>query len=381
MSIITHDNDEITTISNEINQSDLSHESNPSNEPANTNDTEPIKVTTPTNKHNLYEPILDKANKRFSTYPLSKQYMSIWNAFKLQQSLLWKAEDIDFSKDLQTFNQLNENEKRFIILVLAFFANSDGIVNFNLSERFLQEIQILEITYAYQFQIFMENIHSETYSMMLDTLVKDPNELAHYLNAINTIDSIKSMATWAFKWIDSDKSFAHRLIAFAIVEGIFFSGAFAAIFWIKKYKGNNIMPGLIQSNEYIARDEGLHCEFACLVYKYVNNKLSTHQINKIMREAVAISQQFMIDALPVRLIGMNQDFMNDYIEYTADRLLQMLGYQKIYKKSNPFEFMNTIGISGKSNFHEHRPTDYVDANIMSTTKDDDNYGDDLDFDE
>lgn len=330
---------------------------------------------------NTYEPLLDPKKKRFSTFPLDKQFEPIWKEYKYQQGLLWKAEDIDFSKDYESFLTLNKDEQIFITMVLAFFANSDGIVNFNLSERFTREIQILEVLTAYQFQIFMENIHSETYSLMLFNIVKNPDELNHYLNAIHTIESIKDMADWAFKWIDSDKSLAHRIVAFSIVEGIFFSGAFAAIFWIKKYKGNNIMPGLIQSNEYIARDEGRHCEFAFLLYRnYINKKLLTHQINKIMKEAVSIAQKFMLDTLPVRLIGMNQDLMNDYIEYVADRHLENLGYQKIYNKNNPFDFMNIIGINNKTNFFEHRPTEYTDANIASSSRHDDFGGDFSDSD-
>ncbi|ARF10219.1 ribonucleoside diphosphate reductase beta subunit [Hokovirus HKV1] len=325
-----------------------------------------------------YEPLLDPKKRRFSTFPLDKDFDLIWKEYKYQVGLIWKAEDIDFSKDYESYMTLNENEQRFIILVLAFFANQDGVVTFNLSERFTREIQILEVLTTYQFQVFMENIHSETYSLMLHNIEKDDKKLKHYLNAITTIPTIKAMSDWTFKWIESDKSFAHRIVAFSIVEGIFFSGAFAAIFWLKKCKGNNVMPGLIQSNEYIARDEGRHCEFAFLLYRnHVNNKLTTKQINKIMREAVAISQNFMTDALPVRLLGMNQELMNDYIEYVADRHLQMLGYPKIYNKTNPFEFMNTIGISNKSNFFEHRPTDYTDANIASETKHEDTFGEDF----
>lgn len=317
-------------------------------------------------KPQLYEPLLDPKNKKFTAFPIT--YQPIWKLYKQQVAAKWFAEEIDFSKDYYDFLTLNSDEQHFIKMVLAFFANSDGIVNFNLSERFTKEIQVTEAIFAYQWQIMMENIHSETYSLMLENIIKDVGEKAKLFDAIHTVPSIKSMADWTFKWIESDKSFAHRLVAFAIVEGVFFSGAFASIFWIKIYKGNNIMPGLLKSNELIARDEGMHCEFACLLYKYVINKLTDKQIGKIMREAVVIAQGFMQDALPIRLIGMNQDFMNDYIEYIGDRLLMMLGHGKIYNKKNPLEFMDTIAFANKGDFFVFRNTEYQDPHINNETK-------------
>lgn len=313
-----------------------------------------------------YEPLLDPKNKKFTAFPIA--HIPIWKLYKQQVAAKWFAEEIDFSRDYYDFLTLNNDEQHFIKMILAFFANADGIVNFNLSERFTKEIQVTEAIFAYQWQIMMENIHSETYSLMLENIVKDVDEKNKLFNAINTVPSIKAMADWSFKWIDSDKSLAHRLVAFAIVEGVFFSGAFASIFWIKIYKGDNIMPGLLKSNELIARDEGMHCEFACVLYQYIINKLTDKQIGKIMREAVIISQTFMQDALPIRLIGINQNYMNDYIEYIGDRLLVMLGYNKIYNKSNPLEFMDTIGIANKNNFFEGRTTEYQDSNIHNSTK-------------
>lgn len=312
-----------------------------------------------------YELLLDPAKRRFTAYPI--EFPDIWDMYKVQQAAFWVATEIDFSKDYDDFcTKFSSGEQHFIKMIIAFFANSDGIVNWNLSERFTKDIQITEAIFAYQFQIMMENIHSEVYSLMLENIIKDPKEKDMMFNAIHTIPSIKAMADWAFKWIESDKSFAHRLIAFAIVEGVFFSGAFASIFWIKSHK-QNAMPGLTKSNEFIARDEGMHCEFACELYKYIENKLSSKQINKIMDEAVKISQTFMRDALPVRLIAMNQTYMDDYLEYVADRLLQMLSYKKLYNKANPFEFMAKIGLANKDDFFVHRPNNYQECTINNTT--------------
>jgi len=317
------------------------------------------------NKSAEYELLLDPSKKRFTAYPID--FSDIWNMYKVQQAAFWVATEIDFSKDYDDFcTKFSSGEQHFIKMIIAFFANSDGIVNWNLSERFTKDIQVTEAIFAYQFQIMMENIHSEVYSLMLENIIKDPKEKDMMFNAIHTIPSIKAMADWAFKWIESDKSFAHRLVAFAIVEGVFFSGAFASIFWIKSHK-QNAMPGLTKSNEFIARDEGMHCEFACELYKYIENKLSSKQIYKIIDEAVKISQTFMQDALPVRLIAMNQTYMDDYIEYVADRLLQMLNYKKLYNKANPFEFMAKIGLANKDDFFVHRPNNYQESTINNTT--------------
>jgi ribonucleoside-diphosphate reductase subunit M2 len=316
----------------------------------------------------LEEPILNPTARKFTAFPIN--YKNIWDLYKKQQACFWKAEEIDFVDDYDDFLTLNKDEQHFIEMILAFFAASDGIVNFNLSERFLREVKISEAQTAYSFQMMMENIHSETYSLMLDNIVRDPKRRNFLFRAIETVPAVKKMADWAFKWINSSKSFAHRVVAFAVVEGVFFSGMFAAIFWLKKYKniGKEFMNGLTKSNKFISRDERLHCEFACEIYKLLKYKLPAQEINEIIIEAVKISQNFMTDALPVRLIGMNCEQMKDYIAYIGDRLLGMLGYKKIFKKKNPFGFMKTIGLSNKTNFHEGRPDEYQDAHVMNIGK-------------
>ena len=308
------------------------------------------------------EPILDPKNLRFTIQPI--QYEETWKLYKQQQNCYWKAEEIDFSKDADDFEKLSSDEKHFVEMVLAFFAASDGIVNFNLRERFLKDIQIIEAQTAYGWQMMQEAIHSESYSQMLTNIVKDSERRNYLFNAIKTVKSVKMMADWAFKWIQSPKSFAYRVIAFAVIEGIFFSGAFAAIFWLKKYrsKGEHFMNGLIKSNEFIARDEGLHCMFGVHMYSLLKHKLAKKEVNAIFREAVEISKEFTNDAIPCKLIGMNNDLMAQYIEYIADRLLVLLKYPKIYHSTNPFEFMETIGLGKKANFFEHRPTEYQSAN-------------------
>jgi len=253
-------------------------------------------------------------------------------------------------------------------MILAFFAASDGIVNFNLGQRFIKEVQVMEVEILYTFQMMMENVHGETYSLMLDNLITDKREKDMLFQAIETIPTVKKMADWAFKWVDSSESFSHRLVAFAIVEGVFFSGAFASIFWFKKYKnkGKMFLKGLTKSNEFIARDEGLHTDTACYLYKnHINNKLTQEQVYDIIEEAILISQEFMNDSLRVDLLGMSSTSMNNYIEYIGDRLLLSLGYSKKYNKENPFKFMETIGLFGKTNFFEMRPTEYQDAHIMN----------------
>lgn len=313
----------------------------------------------------LNEPILNPKNQKFTAFPL--KYMKIWKLYKQQEASFWKAEEINFSKDYEDFMTLDDNEKYFIEMILAFFAASDGIVNFNLNERFSREVKITEAQFAYQFQMMMENIHSETYSLMLDNIVKDKERKDFLFNAVQNVPSVKLMADWAFKWINSSKSFAHRLVAFAIVEGIFFSGAFASIFWLKKYKnyGRTFMNGLVMSNKFISRDERLHYEFACELYKLLENKLDRCDVVEILKEAIIISQNFMRDALPIRLIGMNNEMMDDHIEYMGDRLLNMLGHSKYYNKKNPFDFLDTIHLPDKTNFHEKRPHEYQDSYIMN----------------
>ena len=321
-----------------------------------------------------YEPILDPKNHKFTALPIT--YQNIWHMYKEQVACFWKAEEIDFSNDYSDFLTLSKDEQYFIEMILAFFAASDGIVNFNLGERFTREIQITEAQFAYQFQMAMENVHSETYSLMLENIVKDQVRKNHLFSAIDTVPAVKMMADWALKWIDSSDSFAHRVAAFVMVEGIFFSGAFAAIFWLKKYKNKErsqsksapFMNGLVTSNKFIARDEGMHLSFGCELYKLLNHKLAREEMNTIMVEAVGISKNFMTEAIPVRLIGMGSESMCDYIEYVGDRILSMLGYKKIFNKTNPFKFMETIGLDDKTNFFELRPHEYQDAHIMNKSK-------------
>ena len=307
------------------------------------------------------EPLTDKSNEKFSLYPI--KYHNLWTHYKKQQSAFWKAEEIDFSQDYKDWETLDSDKQYVIKMILAFFANTDGIVNLNISSKLMDQITINEAKYTYQFQMAMENVHSETYSIMLDNLIKDPKEKNYLLNAIKTIPSIKIISDWALKWIESDVSIAHRIVAFACVEAIFFSGAFATIYWLKKYVGggNMFMGGLIKSNEFISRDEGLHADFACELYKMLINKLSEKEIYKIISESVEIAKNFNNDSIKCKLIGLNADLMNQYVEYVADRLVVSLGYSKIYKVTNPFSFMDTIGMMQKTNFHESKPTEYQSA--------------------
>jgi ribonucleoside-diphosphate reductase beta chain len=307
------------------------------------------------------EPILQENNNRFVLFPI--QHDDIWSFYKRSEASFWTAEEIDLSPDLIDWeNKLNDDEKHFIKHVLAFFAASDGIVNENLAENFLAEVQYTEAKFFYGFQIAMENVHSETYSLLIDTYIKDSAEKKHLFNAIDTLDCVKKKADWALKWIDKG-SYAERLIAFAAVEGIFFSGSFCSIFWLKK---RGLMPGLTFSNELISRDEGLHCDFACLLYtKHLKNMLPKEQVTEIIKDAVEIEKEFVTDALPVRLIGMNSDLMTQYIEFVADRLLVELGNEKIYNATNPFGFMEMISIQGKTNFFEKRVGEYQKAGVLS----------------
>ncbi|MCH1479028.1 MAG: ribonucleoside-diphosphate reductase small subunit [Crocinitomicaceae bacterium] len=307
------------------------------------------------------EPILQENNNRFVLFPI--QHDDIWSFYKRSEASFWTAEEIDLSPDLIDWeNKLNDDEKHFIKHVLAFFAASDGIVNENLAENFLAEVQYTEAKFFYGFQIAMENVHSETYSLLIDTYIKDSAEKKHLFNAIDTLDCVKKKADWALRWIDKG-SYAERLIAFAAVEGIFFSGSFCSIFWLKK---RGLMPGLTFSNELISRDEGLHCDFACLLYtKHLKNMLPKEQVTEIIKDAVEIEKEFVTDALPVRLIGMNSDLMTQYIEFVADRLLVELGNEKIYNATNPFGFMEMISIQGKTNFFEKRVGEYQKAGVLS----------------
>ncbi|KAM0677789.1 Ribonucleoside-diphosphate reductase subunit M2 B [Binucleata daphniae] len=299
------------------------------------------------------EILLQETDSRFVLFPI--KYNEIWNMYKKAQSCFWTAEEVDLSKDKTDWLSLNNDEQYFIKHVLAFFAASDGIVNENLLERFAKEVQVPEARCFYGFQIAIENVHSEMYSLLIETYISESAEKHRLFNAMNTIPCIELKAKWALKWISDDKShFAKRVLAFACVEGIFFSGSFAAIFWLKK---RNLMPGLTFSNELISRDEGQHCEFACLIYNMCVNKCD-EDIEHIVREAVLIEQQFLSESLPVKLIGMNCELMCTYIEYVADQLCVMLNHPKIYKVANPFDFMENISLRGKTNFFEKRVSEY-----------------------
>ena len=302
----------------------------------------------------MKEHILQENKDRFVMFPL--KYHDIWDMYKQAEMSFWTAEEIDLAQDLTDWNEkLNDNEKHFIKMVLAFFAASDGIVNENLAENFLKEVQYPEAKSFYGFQIAMENVHSETYSLLIDTYIKDSVEKDRLFHAIDNFPSIKEKADWALKWIASE-SFDERLIAFAAVEGIFFSGSFCSIFWLKK---RGLMPGLSFSNELISRDEGLHCQFACLLHnRYIKDKVSEERIKEIICSAVDIERTFITESLPVSLIGMNSKLMEQYIEFTADFWLQALGCQKVYNVENPFDFMDMISLQGKTNFFEKRVAEY-----------------------
>ncbi|MES2517923.1 MAG: ribonucleoside-diphosphate reductase small subunit [Bacteroidota bacterium] len=307
------------------------------------------------------EPLLVEDPNRFVLFPIKQN--DIWQFYKKAEASFWTAEEIDLSQDLNDWdNRLNDGEKHFISHVLAFFAASDGIVNENLAVNFLSEVQYAEAKCFYGFQIMMENIHSETYSLLIDTYIKNPVEKDKMLRAVDTIPCVKKKADWALRWIEKG-NFAERLIAFAAVEGIFFSGSFCSIFWLKK---RGLMPGLSFSNELISRDEGLHCDFACLLYTdHVKNQLDPNDIYSIILDAVTIEKEFVTDALPVSLIGMNAELMCQYIEFVADRLLVALGLQKQYNATNPFDFMEMISLQGKTNFFEKRVAEYQKSGVMS----------------
>merc|ERR1712223_1836111 len=308
------------------------------------------------------EPLLMENPRRFVILPI--QYGDIWQMYKKAEASFWTAEEVDLSKDLDHWDKLKPEEKHFVSHVLAFFAASDGIVNENLVERFMKEVQVPEARCFYGFQIAMENIHSEMYSLLIDTFIKEASERERLFNAIETIPAVKKKADWALKWIGNEAaSYSERVVAFASVEGIFFSGSFAAIFWLKK---RGLMPGLTFSNELISRDEGLHTDFACLMFHHLKNKPSESRIVEIVSEAVEIEIEFLTDALPVRLIGMNCDLMSTYIRFVADRLLHELSCKKIYNVDNPFDFMENISLDGKTNFFERRVGDYQKAGVMST---------------
>ena len=318
------------------------------------------------------EPLLQSDDNRYVMFPIQDQ--SIWQMYKKQIDCFWRAEEIDLSKDLGDWDRLQKEEKYFISMILAFFAASDGIVLENLAARFMGEVQLSEARAFYGFQIAMENVHSETYSLLIDTYIKDREEKTNLFQAIDNFPCIKKKADWAIKWIhDKRSSFATRLIAFACIEGIFFSGAFCSIYWLKK---RGLMPGLTFSNELISRDEALHTEFAVLLYSKLNKQVSKSKVIEIIKDAVEIEKEFICDALPCRLIGMNSDLMCQYIEFVADRLIVQLGHDKIYNSKNPFDFMEMISIEGKTNFFEKRVAEYA---LADKTKSDDvfDFGDDF----
>ncbi|OBT72880.1 ribonucleoside-diphosphate reductase small subunit [Pseudogymnoascus sp. 05NY08] len=310
------------------------------------------------------EPLLQSNPNRFVLFPI--KYHEIWQMYKKAEASFWTAEEIDLSKDLHDWNnRLNDDERYFISHVLAFFAASDGIVNENLLERFSSEVQIPEARCFYGFQIMIENIHAETYSLLIDTYIKEQAQRTYLFNAIETIPCIKKKADWAVRWIqDKDSTFAQRLVAFAAVEGIFFSGSFASIFWLKK---RGLMAGLTFSNELISRDEGLHTDFACLLFSHLRHRPSKKAVQDVITEAVSIEQEFLTEALPCALLGMNANLMKQYIEFVADRLLLSLGNEKYYKSTNPFDFMENISLAGKTNFFEKRVADYQKTGVMAST--------------
>ncbi len=305
------------------------------------------------------EVLLRENKDRFVILPI--KYPAIWEQYKRHEASFWTAEEIDLSADMKDWEKLNDGERHFLSHILAFFAASDGIVNENLAVNFMSEVQLPEARCFYGFQIMMENIHSETYALLIDTYIKDPAEKDKLFHAIDTVPAVKRKAEWALRWIDNG-SFAERLVAFAAVEGIFFSGSFCSIFWMKK---RGLMPGLTFSNELISRDEGLHCEFACLLYSMLQEKLSTEAVTKIITDAVEIEKEFVTEALPVDLIGMNAKLMQEYIEFVADRWLSELGCAKVYNTANPFDFMEMISLQGKTNFFEKRVGDYQKAGVMA----------------
>jgi ribonucleotide reductase beta subunit family protein with ferritin-like domain len=320
------------------------------------------------------EPLLKDDIDRFVLFPLKNK--PLWDMYKKHESTFWTAEELDLEQDRRDFDQkLNDNERYFIKHVLAFFAASDAIVNENLVQNFMDEVQSAEARCFYGFQIMIENIHSETYSLLIDNLIGDKEEKKHLFNAIKTVPIIKKKAEWCFRWTDrSQASFAERLVAFACVEGIFFSGSFCAVFWLKK---RGILPGVTFSNQLISRDEGLHCDFACLLYSQLERKLDQDRVHQIVDSAVQMECEFVSSALPVSLIGMNAKLMCQYIRFCADRLIEALGYDKKYKTTNPFEWMTIISLQNKGNFFETRISEYAKAGVG--VDDDEGFTLDADF--
>jgi ribonucleoside-diphosphate reductase beta chain len=306
------------------------------------------------------EPILQENDKRFVLFPI--QHDAIWKMYKTSVACFWTAEEIDLQQDLTDWQRLSADEQHFIKHVLAFFAASDGIVNENLVLNFMREVTIPEARCFYGFQVAMENIHAETYSLLIDTYIKDAVEKEKLFNGMTTLPCVEKKARWALRWIDEAPTFGHRLIAFAAVEGIFFSGSFCSIFWLKK---RGLMPGLSFSNELISRDEGMHCDFACLLFSMLENRPSQAEVQAIITEAVEFEKEFVTDAIPVALIGMNAELMQQYIENVADRLLVSLGNPPFYNTPNPFDWMELISLQGKTNFFEKKVGDYQKSGVMA----------------
>ena len=315
-------------------------------------------------KFNQDEILLKKNDSRFVLFPI--KYNDIYEEYKKAESAFWTSNEIDLSKDLNDWEKLNETEQNFIKNIIGFFAGSDGIIMENLAVRFLNDIEIPEVRAFYSYQIFNENVHGETYSLLIDTYIKDNQEKLKIFNSIENIPCVLKKAKWAYKWIENKEvNFATRLVAFAIVEGVFFSGSFCAIYWLKK---RGLMPGLTFSNELISKDEGMHCHFACLLYSYIQNKLKPEIIYDIIKEAVEIEKEFITESIPCAMIGMNADLMKQYIEFVSDRLLVQLGYEKIWNSTNPFDFMELISLRPKSNFFEIRVGEYAKANISENNE-------------
>lgn len=306
------------------------------------------------------ESILQPTTSRLTMFPI--QYPAIWKMYKQHVASFWTVEEIDFSQDIQDWMTLSPSEQHFLKHIFAFFAASDGIVIENLALKFCSEVTIPEARAFYSFQIAMENIHSETYSLIIDTLLSSTHEKLELFDALEHFPSVAKKAAWALKWVSNEFPFAQRLLAFAVVEGVFFSGSFCAIFWLRK---RCLFPGVTFSNELISRDEGLHTEFACLIYSYIERRLSTETVYGIMSEAINIEKEFIVEALPVELIGMNSKLMGEYLECVADRLLVALGYEKLYRTSNPFEWMEMISVQGKTNFFEKRVSEYRKSGVMA----------------
>jgi ribonucleoside-diphosphate reductase beta chain len=323
----------------------------------------------------MKEKILTDNPGKFVLFPI--EHHDLWKYYKQQEACFWTAEEIDLQQDVYDWdNKLNADEQHFVKHVLAFFAASDGIVNENLAMNFVNEVQYTEAKFFYGFQMMMENIHSETYSLLIDSYIKDKEEQNKLFNAINNIPAIKKKADWAIKWIESD-SFVDRLVAFAAVEGIFFSGSFCSIFWLKK---RGLMPGLTFSNELISRDEGMHCDYACHLFNnHIENKISHERIKEIICGALEIEKEFILEALPVRLIGMNSELMSQYLEFVTDRLLVALGVSKVYNSENPFDFMQNIALQGKTNFFEKRVAEYQKAGVNNGVEDLDSAFGEVDF--